>query len=119
MINEILNLLKCLVHSVSFLCSIKWEKTDSKNKQVSNVTEIRPLFVYYLFQLHRPHQDIATASYCNYTHYGVIIGVNFSYRVVQNNFNLLVTCLESFQAITIIFVFCYSNWKSLLCSMTP
>ena len=30
---------------------------------------IRPLFVDYLFQLHRPHQDFITASYC---HYGII-----------------------------------------------
>ena len=36
---------------------------------------IRPLFLDYLFQLHRPHQDLATASYCRYSyffHYGII-----------------------------------------------
>ena len=30
---------------------------------------LRPLFVECLFQLHRPHQDFATASYYHYNHY--------------------------------------------------
>ena len=69
---------------------------------------IRPLFVDYLFQLHRPHQDFITASYCHYNHYchfGIIISVYFSYRAVQNNYNQLVTFLESFQAITLVLYF--------------
>ena len=43
--------------------------------------------------------------------------IDFSYKAVQNNYNQLVTYLESFQAITIVFVFWYNKWNSSLSSI--
>ena len=44
--------------------------------------------------------------------------IDFSYRAVQNNYKQLVTNLESFQAISLVFVSWYNNWESSLGSMT-
>ena len=43
-------------------------------------TLISPLFADYLSQLHHPHQDVVTASDCNYYHYyyGIIISMNLA-----------------------------------------
>ena len=99
---------------ISYLPCINQEGKNTLFQLYTDNSVIRLLFVDYLFQLHRPHQDIATVSYVIMTSYLIDI----SYRAVKNNYNQLVTYLESFQAITIVFVFWYSNWESLLGSMT-